>query len=216
MLKKNIVLVLLSCCTFLHGAEKLDKTKLGEMFTKNGQWCFFTTQDSKYNRLTYVDKNKYKICKEGDLFKKISYKGKDYARDLNKQIYRPHWQMKEGFNSHLIPVKKYIRLLDNKIKSTKKDIQKSKLEVSKTQRSLEYSQKKYEKMSEYKKHTTHKTRFGSRARALAEVHKDRIKNYKKDIDDFNKKLKNSENALNEQKAFKTKIKALYKKYAINN
>ena len=211
-MKRIILLFMLVSCSFLHAAEKPDFKKLGEIFDKKGQWCFFTISDSKYNRLTYADKNMYKICREGDLFKTISYKGKSYARGMDNKIYKPHWQMKNGFDTHLIPAKKYFVMLDGKIKSLKQEIQKDKREIKKTEDYLKNSQDKYEKYSEYKKHANFKGRFSSKVSALKKIHKKKIDKYEDEIDELNKKIKAKETELQTQETFKTKTQTLYKKY----
>lgn len=204
-------LSLFVCCTFLAGAEKLDMKKLEGAFSKKGQWCFFTTEKSKTNRITYVDKNAYKICREGDLFKKILYKDKYYAMDLNKNIYRPHWQMEQNFNSHLIPAPKYIKSLNSKLKSSKKSIKELKQKISKYEDNLKYSKEKYEKLSSLKKYGAGR-RYGSKINARQKYHKEKIKTYEDSIEDSTKNLKYLEKQFAAMEAAKSKTIALYKKY----
>jgi len=49
------------------------------------------------------------------LLERVLYKEKYYARDLDKKIYEPHWEVKKDFSAHLIPSKQYIEYLANNI-----------------------------------------------------------------------------------------------------
>ena len=150
-----VVLVLLSCCIFLSAARKKG-TKVPEglkkAFESSGEWCFFHFPKNSVNRLTYINKNRYKICKEGDLFKKILYKNKYYARDSEKNIYKPYWRMKKDFGPHLVPAPQYIKSLNNKEKLLAKTIQESKEKLSKEQAAFETDQRRYNHYLSYKKY----------------------------------------------------------------
>ena len=177
-MKKIIVLVLLSCCTFLFANEKVviereadseiqsitvekdvliikskgktytfkfseilkDKSvkatakvpkNLEEAFAVNGKWFFFNAPRNKRNRFCYLNNKKeaYKVFSEGTLFKRVLYKTKYYARDLNKIIYRPDWEMKTDFSPHLIPAGQYIYALNNAIRTLQRKITAMELEI---------------------------------------------------------------------------------------
>jgi len=166
-MKKSIVLVLLSCCAFLYGSEKvviersidsgiesiavendfliirnkgkaytfkipdllkdkslqskLQKTvpkNIEEAFKYNSKWFFFNKISSKRNRLCYLNNKKksYKVFKQGDLLERVLYKNKYYARDLDKNIFRPDWEIKKDFSPHFIPAKQYLEALYRKIR----------------------------------------------------------------------------------------------------
>jgi len=213
-MKKSIVLILLSCFTFLSFAGKTpSKEELQKAFKAKGKWCFFTTaQKSIRNRLTYFNKNTYKICKEGDLFKKVLYKDKYYASDLNNNIYKPHWQMKQDFGEHLVPAKKYIVSLNNKIKSSKKAVGGLGQKSSKKQKELDYSKKRYDFFSEYKKYKTGYGRYGSKIKAKVKYFKKAIKEQEDSMEELTKQLNDSKNELQKNEEFKVKVYNLYKQH----
>ena len=217
LIQKNILLSLFLCCAFLsmakNGTALKEHKELEAAFEANGQWCFFKALKSKYNRLTYVDKNQYKVCKEGELLQKVKYNNKYYARDLNRNIYKPHWQMKKDFGPHLLPADKYIDSLNNKINLLGETILKSKKKLSSDQKALKYEQKKYNKWLGYKKYKTGHGSFSKKVKAKLKDYKKSIEQKQDDIEKLTSNLKKTENELKEFKKSKTQAEALYKKYA---
>jgi len=97
---------------------------LEEAFKYNGEWCFFNVVPGMLNRLCYLSnpKKSYKVFKKTTLLQRVLYKNKYYARDLSKNIYRPDWGTKADFSPYLIPAKKYLDALDNKIRQANLEI----------------------------------------------------------------------------------------------
>jgi hypothetical protein len=212
-----VVVILLSCCTFLSAAKKTVikvPEDLKKEFNSNGEWCFFYAPKSARNRLKYFTKNYYKIFHEGDLLEKVLYKNKYYARDLSKNIYKPHWEMKKDFSPHFIPAKQYIDSLNGKIKLLEKAIQESKQKLSNAQATLKADQKRYNHYLCYKKYKTGRGKFSSVIKSKLRYYKKLVKNEENDIKTFARNLKNSENRLRDTKKFKVKTEALYKQYVI--
>jgi hypothetical protein len=214
--KKIIVLSLVSCCAFLSFAGKIKappKAELEKAFKANGEWCFFTIPKSSSNRMTYFNKNRYKICKEGDLFKKVIYKNKYYARDLKNNIYKPHWQMKKDFSTQLIPAEKYTKFLDNKIKSSEKTIKDLKQKVSEGQIKLDYNEERYNHYKSYRKYKVGYRNYSSVIKSKLKYYKKTLKQQQDIMKKLTRNLNNSEKKLKTQQTSKTKAETLYKKYA---
>lgn len=214
--KINILLFLFPACVFLSAADnaqlKVHK-ELEAAFEANGQWCFFKELESKYNRLTYVDKNQYKVCKEGDLFQKIMYKKQYYARDLDKNIYKPHWQMKKDFGPHLVPADKYIESLNNKINLLGETVSKTKQKLSSEKNELKSEQNKYDRWLGRKKYKAGYGNFSKEVKTKLKYYKKRVEQKESEIEKLTGNLEKSENSLKELRNSKTQAETLYKKYA---
>jgi hypothetical protein len=287
--KKIIILSLLSCGTFLSGAEKIaiqrsadsdiqsiviekdsliikskgktytfklsdllkDKTvqtpkpvpkNLKEAFKYNGEWYFFNALNNRRNRLCYLNNKikSYKVFKKGDLLERVLYKGKYYARDLDKNIFRPDWEIKKDFSPHLIPAKQYLDALNNRIKSLNDKIEPARKaikvledKISVTLAQLHAEQEYYnaflrennltikridkrgyiiKNSDKYNKKIREKLRFCfQRLQSRYEQMKKQEKELKNSISD----LKSSEDELVRLLEFKKKIEPLYKKYVLN-
>ena len=211
-----VVLVLLSCCTFL--SAKKTKIKVPEglktEFDSKGEWCFFTIPKSGANRLAYFDKNKYKLFKEGDLLKKVSYEDKYYARDLSKKIYKPYWGMEKDFSTHLVSAKQYINSLDNKIKSSKATIKDLKQKIADGEVKLDYNKERYNHYKSYKKYRSYSNNYRSVIKSKLKYYKKTLKQQKSVMKKLTGNLRRSKTKLQDTLKFKTKTETLYKKYVI--
>jgi hypothetical protein len=212
-----VVVVLLSCCTFLSVAKRRVikvPENLKKEFNSNGEWCFFCAPKLARNRLRYFTKNSYKIFHEGDLLEKVLYKKKYYARDLSKNIYKPHWEMKKDLSKHLIPAKQYIDSLNDKIKLLEKTVQESKQKLSTAQNTLKADQKRYDHYLCYKKYKAGRGKFSSVIKSKLRYYKKLVKKEEKGLKKLAGHLKSSKNKLRDTKKFKVKTEALYKQYVI--
>jgi uncharacterized protein YaiI (UPF0178 family) len=119
---------------------------LEEAFKYNGEWCFFNFTPGMLNRLCYLSnpKKSYKVFGKGALLQRVLYKNKYYARDLSKNIYRPDWGIKEDFSPYLIPAKKYLDALNNKIHLTQVEINTIEQKISADLLMLKSEQESYD------------------------------------------------------------------------
>ncbi len=286
--KKIIVLSLLSCGTFLSGAEKIaiqrsadseiqsiviekdsliikskgkiytfklsdllkDKTvqtpnpvpkNLEDAFKYNGEWYFFNALNNRRNRLCHTKKQAYKVFKKGDLLQRVLYKGKYYARDINKDIFLPDWEIKKDFSPHLIPAKQYLDALNNRIKSlnvkielTRKAIKVLEDKISVTLAQLHAEQEYYnaflrendltiKRIDKRGNIIKNSDKYNKKIREELRLRFQRLQSRYRQMKKQEKELKNSisdlkspEDELVRLLEFKKKIEPLYKKYVLNN
>ena len=126
-------------------AKKPVPKNLEEAFKYNSEWCFFNVVPSMRNRLCYMNnaKQSYRVFRRTTLLERVLYKNKYYARDLNKNIYRPDWGTKANFSPYLVPAKQYIKSLDNKIKSLEETTKKIEQKISEDSATVKANREKY-------------------------------------------------------------------------
>ncbi len=125
------------------GAKNPSPQNIKEAFKYNGEWCFFTIPKSKNNRLKYIKELRYNVFVEGELLERVLYKGKYYARDLNKKIYEPHWEVKKDFSLRLVNAKQYFERLNIREKTLKKTIQKLEQKIPSDKKTIKADREKY-------------------------------------------------------------------------
>ena len=119
---------------------------LTEAFAFNGKWYFFDNKDNTLNRLQYAYRNKYKVFKEGELLQEVTYKGKSYARDLKGNVFIPHWEINNDFDTHLVPATKYINKLKKALESYKKKFSEINTKITNIKKSIKEDRKQYIKL----------------------------------------------------------------------
>ncbi len=124
-------------------AKNPSPQNIKEAFKYNGEWCFFTIPKSKNNRLKYIKELRYNVFGEGELLERVLYKGKYYARDLNKKIYEPHWEVKKDFSLCLINAKQYFEYLNIREKTLKETIQKLEQKMPNDEKAIKADREKY-------------------------------------------------------------------------
>jgi hypothetical protein len=128
----------------LQATRSVPKT-LQEAFKYNRKWFFFNKISSKRNRLCYLNNKKksYKVFKQGDLLERVLYKNKYYARDLDKNIFRPDWEIKKDFSPHFIPATQYLEALDDAIRSLQMKIKLLELKIPMALSLFETTRRRY-------------------------------------------------------------------------
>jgi len=275
-MKKSIVLVLLSCCIFLYGSEKVviersadsgiesiavendfliirnkgkaytfkisdllkDKTEqttrsapktLQEAFKYNSKWFFFNVVKSRRNRLCYLNnkKKKYKVFKQGDLFKRVLYKNKYYARSLNKYIFRPDWEIKNDFSTHFIPARQYIKALENKIRLLKIKIETIEVKIPTALLLFKSAVRSYNlfliinsiKITDTKNDSDAKdksVKHSKKTKKELQVLHQEIEKRENELKSLMESLDPTKDELHKLQEIKRKLDALYQKYVINN
>lgn len=116
--------------------KKVIPKSVDEAFKYYGKWYFFNAPKNLRCRLNYRHKPGYKTFKEGELLQRTFFKGKYYARDLDKTTYVPTFEIKNDFRPHLIPANDYVKQVADHIKAIKDKIAELKKDIPKAEIAL--------------------------------------------------------------------------------
>lgn len=203
---------------------------LEEAFKYNGEWCFFNFVPSMRNRLCYLSnpKQSYKVFQKGNLLQRVLYKNKYYARDLNKTIYRPDWEIKADFSPHLVPAKQYLEALDNKIRLENVEIEAIEKKIPMLLALLKSKQRGYKSFMTANniviKKIDHKGnviiqensgRYSSKIKKELQQLYQEVQEREEEVKNASARLESAKMSLQQMLEFKRKLDTLYQKYAVN-
>ena len=207
---------------------KISPKNLDEALKYNGEWYFFKQKRKSLNVLKYAEKSGFKTLKNGDLLKRVQYKGKYYARDLENNIYLPHREIKSDFSPHLVPAKAYIKYIDDAVKQLEQRIKEAEYKVTDTENTVRYYREQYITFLTKNNLTTsmidqngNVVTSGSSGRFTGKL-KSELRRYCKDLKEREKVMKASVNNLDVLKSslrsgqrLQKKIHDLYIQYVIS-
>jgi hypothetical protein len=201
---------------------------LKEAFKYNGEWFFFNGLKNRRNRLCRFKKGGYKVFKKGDLLQRVLYKGKYYARDIEKNIYLPDWEIKKDFSPHFIPARQYLEALDNTIRALQINIKATELKIPLALAQFNAIQKRYNifltinnitiKKIDKNGNITIKESNGQYSKKIKKELKLmylKLKKEEEDIESLISSFKSSGEKLQKLFKLKQRLEAFYKKYALN-
>jgi hypothetical protein len=210
-------------------AKKSDPETLEEAFETNGEWCFFRFQKSGANVLRYLNKNANEAFQEGELLQKVLYKNKYYARDLKKNIYVPHWEVKPDFSVRLMPAEEYIQMLGKQIEQGKENIKKLGKAIPQAEKMIKADRKKFIQFLKANNITetttdkdgnvivkeTNSATFGSKLTKQLRLYDKDMRTQESKLKSLIQRRSNYRYQVNKLQKLKQNSEELYKRYAVS-